>query len=243
MSRFAYRQKNSFGVHDYFPGIGIGAYVVVAPIHTLPVVSAPNATCPDRISVLMPVSSPAPEVVDVPQPVVIHKRLAGSEHSASWSSDEPEVVTLYIGRAGEDAPLTLLRAMLAAIDAQQSQPEPAAEARQDRPERPEPRYKVGDWVSLTGGTCPWRVTSVDWLDDYWSCGNASGGGASEKLLTPALDPALHETARRTVAILRKSKYERLPDGASKLPMFREWNNGPVSTREWAAQLERLLGAA
>lgn len=61
----------------------------------------------------------APEVVDVPQPVVIRKRLAGSEHSAAWSSDEPDVVTLYIRSAGEDAPLALLRAMLAAIDAQQ----------------------------------------------------------------------------------------------------------------------------
>lgn len=29
MKRFAYRQNNSFGVHDYFPGIVIGAYVVV----------------------------------------------------------------------------------------------------------------------------------------------------------------------------------------------------------------------
>jgi len=29
MTRYAYRQNNSFGVHDYFPGIGIGVYVVV----------------------------------------------------------------------------------------------------------------------------------------------------------------------------------------------------------------------
>lgn len=150
---------------------------------------------------------PAPEVVDVPQPLVIRKRLAGSEHSAAWSSDEPDVVTLYIGGAGEDAPLALLRAMLAAIDAQDRMVAiKGHHARWDAqlaPTRPEPRYKVGDWVRVVTGpnsagrTTPIRVTCVT------SAGYIMADGASwaAENLTPALDPALHETARTAARML------------------------------------------
>lgn len=57
---------------------------------------------------------PAPEVVDVPQPVV--KRCGGV--AASW---QPDGTCLFIdgGAASVHAPLALLRAMLEAIDAQQ----------------------------------------------------------------------------------------------------------------------------
>ena len=63
-----------------------------------------------------PASPPAPEVVDVPQPLV--KRFGGVE--ASWGPGEDHVTLVEPARGvGLPAPLALLRAMLAAIDAQQ----------------------------------------------------------------------------------------------------------------------------
>ena len=65
---------------------------------------------------LEPASPPAPEVVDVPQPLV--KRFGGVE--ASWGPGEDHVTLVEPARGvGLPAPLALLRAMLAAIDAQQ----------------------------------------------------------------------------------------------------------------------------
>ena len=63
-----------------------------------------------------PASPPAPEVVDVPQPLV--KRCGGVE--AQWDLGEDHVTLVEPARGvGLPAPLALLRAMLAAIDAQQ----------------------------------------------------------------------------------------------------------------------------
>jgi len=63
-----------------------------------------------------PASPPAPEVVDVPQPIV--KRCGGVE--AQWDLGEDHVTLVEPARGvGLPAPLALLRAMLAAIDAQQ----------------------------------------------------------------------------------------------------------------------------
>jgi len=67
---------------------------------------------------LEPASPPAPEVVDVPQPVV--KRFGGVE--ASWGPGRLDVITLEEINGDDepfDVPIALLRAMLAAIDAQQ----------------------------------------------------------------------------------------------------------------------------
>ena len=62
-----------------------------------------------------PASPPAPEVVDVPQPIV--KRCGGVE--AQWDLGEDHVTLVEPARGvGLPAPLALLRAMLAAIDAQ-----------------------------------------------------------------------------------------------------------------------------
>ncbi len=65
-----------------------------------------------------PASPPAPEVVDVPQPLV--KRFGGVE--ASWGPGRLDVITLEEINGDDepfDVPIALLRAMLAAIDAQQ----------------------------------------------------------------------------------------------------------------------------
>lgn len=198
---------------------------------------------------------PAPEVVDVPQPLVIRKRLAGSEHSAAWSSDEPDVVTLYIGGAGEDAPLALLRAMLAAIDAQDRMVAiKGHHARWDAqlaPTRPEPRYKVGDWVRDGDGTARLVVEAPQWsrIQGQWRYLMASWS-YSESELTPAIDPALRETARKTVAWLRGGPSNRdIAIGAHRqLPGAAEWDadysgDYNAANARWAAQLERLLGDA
>jgi hypothetical protein len=64
---------------------------------------------------LEPASPPAPEVVDVPQPIV--KRLRSAE--AQWCRGET-VMRIEVDESGYVyAPLALLRAMLEAIDAQQ----------------------------------------------------------------------------------------------------------------------------
>ena len=64
-------------------------------------------------------------------------------------------------------------------------------------------------------------------------------------LTPAIDPALHETARKTVAWLRAgargeppSRYYNLPGHGAYVADVRDDDNA-----RWAAQLERLLGDA
>lgn len=68
---------------------------------------------------LEPASPPAPEVVDVPQPIV--KRCGDTE--ARWNGPGTILVRFtgptYPGNASLTVPLALLRAMLEAIDAQQ----------------------------------------------------------------------------------------------------------------------------
>lgn len=209
-----------------------------------------DARWADQLDALLgePATPPAPEVVDVPQPLVIRKRLAGSEHSAAWSSDEPDVVTLYIGGAGEDAPLALLRAMLAAIDAQDRMVAiKGHHARWDAqlaPTRPEPRYKVGDWAAdnETGARgiisrAEWSATQAQWRYDMGSV------DYPESHLTPAIDPALRETARTAARMLLCGKWPMHLPRVRELPGFDAWNSGPLRSSEWAAQLERLLGDA
>ena len=194
-----------------------------------------------------------PEVVDVPQPTV--KRCAcpdiHDDVEAEWRPGEP-----YLTVTHTTVPLALLRAMLEAIDAQRPVAHAAAservverlramtpaeglaalvdagivtpdgeltEAYRERePARPEPRYKVGDWVS--GPTAPVH---------------------SEKMLLPALDPALHETARKTVAWLRGGARGTGPADFTTLPGWSDWNSGSRwdAAEHWAAHLERLLGGA
>ena len=77
-------------------------------------------TTPDWIAQLEallaePASPPAPEVVDVPRPVVVAKRCG--HVVATWRAGG-DCVTVA-GAYEVDVPLALLRAMLAAIDAQQ----------------------------------------------------------------------------------------------------------------------------
>lgn len=70
----------------------------------------------DKAAALEPASPPAPEVADVPQPVV--KRCAcpdiHDDVEAEWRPGEP-----YLTVTHTTVPLALLRAMLEAIDAQQ----------------------------------------------------------------------------------------------------------------------------
>lgn len=68
---------------------------------------------------LEPASPPAPEVVDVPQPRIVVKRC--DEVEAEWTSADATIL-IVTHDALDDAifvPIALLRAMLAAIDAQQ----------------------------------------------------------------------------------------------------------------------------
>ncbi len=115
------------------------------------------------------------------------------------------------------------------------------------PERPAPRFKVGDWVRVVtdpnsaGRINPIRVTCVT------SAGYIMADGASwaAEHLTPALDPALRETARKTVAWLRGGARGTGPADFTTLPGWSDWNSGSRwdAAEHWAAQLERLLGDA
>lgn len=170
--------------------------------------------------------SPAPEVVDVSQPVV--KRCGGV--AASWHVGAP-CVFIDAGAASLHAPISLLRAMLAAIDAQLPAPTQPVKRRVEgggqrvlaasvalpvraRPAVPRPRH-LGD---LKHDRVPAHPVPhlVAWL------------GALE-------------TARRTVAWLRERRDEQ-DHGMRNLTGYQEWKGG-VSGVEWAAQLERLLGDA
>lgn len=117
----------------------------------------------------------APEVVDVPQPIV--KRASvdidgrQEDQYATWCQGSATIHLRFVrddGEAAEEASIPLLRAMLAAIDAQQpvaSPFPPGAPSRLD-PERPEPRFKVGDWVRDPHGDVR-RITSIT-DDARWS---------------------------------------------------------------------------
>ena len=197
---------------------------------------------------LQPASPPAPEVVDVPQPIA--KRVSGvmvdgrdEDQYALWVRGESVIALTFVRNDSADShesvSIPLLRAMLDAIDAQQPVPV--------QPTRPEPRYKVGDWVRVvtgpnsTGRINPIRVTCVT------SAGYIMADGASwaAEHLTPALDPALHETARKTVAWLRGGARGTGPADFTTLPGWSDWNSGSRwdAAEHWAAQLERLLGGA
>jgi hypothetical protein len=180
-------------------------------------------------------------VVDVPQPAPLPKTVAHfytiralpEPHRVSWNmpGDGPQWV-----RVNDALWLHVddLRAMLADIDAQQPAPV--------QPARPEPRYKVGDWVRVEGTGTVYQIGEI--AGEYFRKmpGSAS---VSYKLcaLTPALDPALHETARRAIAILRKGEWPLDVPRVEDLPGFDEWNSGGMRSPSWAAQLERLLGDA
>ena len=116
-----------------------------------------------------------------------------------------------------------------------------------KPARPAPRFKVGDWVRVvtgpnsTGRINPIRVTCVT------SAGYAMADGASwaAEHITPAIDPALHETARKTVAWLRSCRggWADGYEARKALPGHREWDLEHKDNERWAAHLERLLGDA
>jgi len=67
------------------------------------------------------------------------------------------------------------------------------------------------------------------------------GGMGE--VYEALDLALHETARRAVAMLHKGEWPLDVPRVEDLPGFDEWKSGGMGSPSWAAQLERLLGDA
>lgn len=204
---------------------------------------------------LEPASPPAHEVVDVP-PEPWHARLvrlaqvaqdtskACAEAEAAFKvADAERERTRLVRAAAREACHAARKALTAAttaraiIDAQQ----PASV----QPTRPEPRYKVGDWVRVVTGpnsagrTTPIRVTCVT------SAGYIMADGASwaAENLTPALDPALHETARTAARMLLCGKWPLGLPRVRELPGFDAWNLGPLKSSEWAAQLERLLGDA
>ena len=56
------------------------------------------------------------------------------------------------------------------------------------PERPAPRFKVGDWVRWRGPS--WQIAEVKWNHGgWWVYTNADGFGGSEHTLEPASPPA------------------------------------------------------
>ena len=205
---------------------------------------------------------PAPEVVDVPQPETWHARLvrlAREAQAAGKACAEAEAAfaeadlvrekTRLIRAAAREACHAARKALTAATTA--AAIVEAAEARQDRPERPEPRFKVGDWVRAPArpregvfqiiGVHPRDPRVFDGGPAYWW---------HEDALVPALDPALHETARKTIAALRELQADGpIPDRPHRmqeLPGYAEWRDDPKANAacdRWAAQLERLLGEA
>ena len=204
----------------------------------------------------MPKPERAPEVVDVPQPETWHARLvrlateaqaagkACAEAEAAFTRADAVRETARLVRAAARETCHVKRQALtaattaAAIIRDAQQPAPV------QPTRPEPRYKVGDWVRVEGTGTVYQIGEI--AGEYFRKmpGSAS---VSYKLcaLTPAIDPALHETARKTVAWLRAgargeppSRYYNLPGHGAYVADVRDDDNA-----RWAAQLERLLGDA
>jgi len=208
---------------------------------------------------LQPASPPAPEVVDVPQPEPWHARLvrlAQEAQAASKACAEAEAAftradavreTARLVRAAARETCHVKRQALTAATTAAAIVEAAQQPATAQPTRPEPRYKVGDWVRVVAGPNsarrinPIRVTCVT------SAGYIMADGASwaAEHLTPALDPALHETARKTVAWLRGGARGTGPADFTTLPGWSDWNSGSRwdAAEHWAAQLERLLGDA
>ena len=185
-----------------------------------------------RLDWLEPASPPAHEVVDVP-PEPWHARLvrlaqvaqdtskACAEAEAAFKvADAERERTRLVRAAAREACHAARKALTAAttaraiIDAQQ----PASV----QPTRPEPRYKVGDWVRV--------ITSGSEVYDG-------------EVIAPAIDPALRETARTAARMLLCGKWPMHLPRVRELPGFDAWNIGPLKSSEWAAQLERLLGDA
>lgn len=232
-----------------------------------------------RLDWLEPASPPAHEVVDVP-PEPWHARLvrlaqvaqdtskACAETEAAFKvADAERERTRLVRAAAREAchaarkALTEATTARAILDAQQPARDrmPPGEPKllDAEPTRPEPRFKVGDWAAdnETGARgiisrAEWSATQAQWRYDMGSV------DYPESHLTPALDPALHETARTAARILLCGKWPLRPASSSRrgwpapclprvreLPGFDAWNNGPLTSSEWAAQLERLLGDA
>ncbi|MBK8246046.1 MAG: hypothetical protein IPK85_01375 [Gemmatimonadetes bacterium] len=197
---------------------------------------------------------PVPEAV--PQPEPWHARLvrlaqeaqsagqACAEAEAAFTQADADREKARLARAAaremchaKRQALTAATTAAAIVEAAQ-QSAPVAE-----PTRPEPRYKVGDWVrGEVGGL--WRVADVrrrDVGDDCYDFDEMQWRPA--EYLTPALDPALHETARTAARMLHKGEWPLKVERARELPGFTAWDTGELRTPDWAAQLERLLGDA
>ena len=116
------------------------------------------------------------------------------------------------------------------------------------PERPAARFKVGDWVRRGSGTP--AIFQVGAVRDYGPSGYAYAtswcvGGIHEDALEPSIDPALRETARKTVVWLRYGQsYNGDVADTEALPGFSEWeaDNSGSEDQRWADQLDALLGA-
>lgn len=119
------------------------------------------------------------------------------------------------------------------------------------PTRPEPRFKVGDWVRVQHHGTVYQIGEVA---DPFGLGtlyfrekpgpDCTGQSWAAVALNPALDPALHETARATILLLGYEDARPLSGYAfNKLPGAGEWQSGKLSSADWAVQLERLLGDA
>ena len=168
-------------------------------------------------------AKPAPEVVDVPQPEPWHARLvrlaqeaqdasrACADAEAAFTKADAERETARKARAAAREACHVKRQALTAATTAAAIVE-AAQQTAPAPTRPEPRYKVGDWVRVTvGGTVrPTRgiVYQIAEIEDVFGTlyyreksGAATGGESwAATVLTPALDPALHETAPATEVV-------------------------------------------
>lgn len=213
-----------------------------------------------RLDWLEPASPPAHEVVDVP-PEPWHARLvrlaqvaqdtskACAEAEAAFKVADAERERTRLARAAARDACHAARKALTEATTAAAIVEAAQQPASVQPTRPEPRYKVGDWVRVQHHGTVYQIGEVA---DPFGLGTlyfrekpgpgCTGQSWAAVALTPALDPALRETARKTIAWMRGGSplvghYERLPG-------YEVWKADPdviAANGRWASQLEALLG--
>lgn len=106
------------------------------------------------------------------------------DHTDVERAESGKGIPAFVARYA--AALSAEEARLAA-DRQEAEAHRVARQTPD-PERPAPRFKVGDWVRWPGDEHAWQVTRVTWLNNCWMCSSATLQSADFGL-EPASPPA------------------------------------------------------